>query len=314
MRYSAALLGYYGFGNLGDELLLSSTISILERCGVNRDKIIVFSNNPELTSSGFSVKSINRWSWNGVFTALKSSDRLILGGGGIFQDSTSIKSCLWYWGVIRLANFLGVKIFAIGQSVGPLKTKISRFLAADALKLCGKIHVRGAKSLREAENLGCRNISCGTDLVFTLKNDGVISRGNLKLLNVRPCRNLDSFKKILIPHIDDYTVGVALSHEDENVIKSLGLREIFRVRNFDDAKKIWSEAKSAVGMRLHFGILSQIFRTPLAMMPYDIKINEFAESSGVPLIADDWAVPVMPREIPESSKEIDILCREILAL
>ncbi|MBR0034329.1 MAG: hypothetical protein IJP54_01520, partial [Synergistaceae bacterium] len=62
------------------------------------------------------------------------------------------------------------------------------------------------------------------------------------------------------------------------------------------------------------GVLARIFRTPLALMPYDAKVSEFASQSGVPCIADEWREPVVPLAVPKCSNEIDTLCREVLCL
>ena len=124
--HSSLLLGYYGFGNLGDELLLKACIKILNGHGIGNEKIIVLSNNPEETQKNFNVKSMNRWKFLEVVKAMRRSENFILGGGGLFQDSTSVKSCVYYWGIVRLAKFFGLKIYALGQSVGPFSSKISK--------------------------------------------------------------------------------------------------------------------------------------------------------------------------------------------
>ncbi len=313
-RYRAALLGYYGFGNLGDELLLKACLEILYRCGVNRESIVVLSNSPMETSRSFNVDAVNRWRLREVFRAFKESERLILAGGGIFQDRTSVKSCVWYWGIVRLASMLGVKVFALGQSVGPLTSGISRMFASDALKLCGKVHVRDDNSLRLAQNLGCRDVIIGSDLVMTLKPDIAHTERRYMLVNLRPCPELEHYTRILLPHVDADTVGAALSPEDEEALRPLGLRRIVGVKTFRDAEELWIGASCAVGMRLHFGILSRIFRTRLAMMPYDVKVNEFARQSGIPCIAGEWVEPAMPYDVPESVNDVERVCREILAL
>ena len=299
-KYKAALLGYYGFNNLGDDLLLQASINILLESGVPREKIIVFSNNPDETSRNFCVESINRWQYRKVWLVLKNSESLILGGGGLFQDSTSIKSCIWYWLIMRLAHLAGTKIFALGQSIGPLMSRTSQFFAGNALRLCRLVHVRDDNSRILAEKFNCRNIIKGSDIALSLK-PGNFTRKNSKLLiNLRPCRNLDSFVKIILPHINNYQckkIGVALAPEDESALKNLQLDKIIRVKNFHEACEIWGDSESAIGMRLHFGVLSRIFATPLALMPYDVKVSEFAKESGVPCIIDSWVNPAKPNEI-----------------
>lgn len=358
MKYKAAILGYYGFGNLGDELLLTACLEMFGRCGVGREGVIVLSNAPEETSRVFGVVSVNRWSLREVVRALRESESLLLGGGGIFQDTTSVKSCVWYWGVVRLARFLGLSVWALGQSVGPLRSWVSRVVAGNALRGCRVLHVRGESSHNVAESLGCKNVVTGSDLVMTLSSsqiksesglteEGAISQtrredscdvdgcrnpvtdsdamppkaqpphgaGKYMLVNLRPCENLPDYVRIITPHLQGQNViGVALSDEDTDALTPLNLPEIVRVKTFREARQLWAGASKAVGMRLHFGVLSRIFATPLAMMPYDVKVSEFAAQSGVPCIVDEWAEPVRPLAVPECSSEIDRICREILAL
>ena len=317
MKYKAAILGYYGFGNLGDELLLTACLDMFTRCGVNRDSLVVLSNDPDETSRSFGVDAVNRWKFREVVRALRQSQTLLLGGGGLFQDKTSVKSCVWYWGIVRLAKFLGCNVWTLGQSVGPLRSRVSRVFAGNALRLCKAVHVRDENSRTIAESLGCRNIIKGCDLVLTLKAhaDSPRKDGSYMLVNLRPSAKLDSFVTVIAPQLEGRNVvGAALSDEDIDSLAWLGLREIVRVETFNDAAELWAGASCAVGMRLHFGVLSRLFRTPLAVMPYDPKVTAFAEQSGVPCVVDSWREPVMPLPVPECAAEIDAVCREMLAL
>ncbi len=309
-KYKAVLLGYYGFGNLGDELLLRACLDLLNRKGIGMSQTAVLSNNPEETAENFNVYSVNRWSFREILSVFRESDRLILGGGGIFQDSTSVKSCAWYWGVMRLARLTGLKVYALGQSVGPLRSGISRLFAGNGLRLCECVHVRDNNSRILAESLGCKNVITGSDLVLTMRPERVKSvnaEGKYRLVNLRPCRELEHYREILRGHVDGETVGAAMSPDDEEALKPLGLSRIVRVKTFSEAEELWGSAGSAVGMRLHFGVLSRIFGKPLALMPYDVKVKEFAAQSGVPCIYDKWREPVMPLEIPDSDEEIERL-------
>ena len=311
-RYSAALIGYYGFGNLGDELLLKACIDILTRLGISRSRIAVLSNDPENTAREFGVDSVNRWKLGEILHTFRESERVIFGGGGIFQDRTSVKSCAWYWGIVKLAGIMGTKVYAVGQSVGPLKAGMSRFFAGNALRKCGLLHVRDDKSLRLAETLGCKNVIRGNDLVMTLKPEKPLIHGKRMLVNLRPCPELEHYAEILRPNLAVNAIGVAMSPEDEEALSVVGLRETVRVNSFHEAEELWHSAGCAVGMRLHFGVLSRIFRVPAVMMPYDVKVNEFALQSGIPCIADKWTEPVMPRDIPENADEICDVFREIM--
>ncbi|MBQ9418966.1 MAG: polysaccharide pyruvyl transferase family protein, partial [Synergistaceae bacterium] len=166
-RSSVAVLGYYGFGNLGDELLLQACVNLLNANDINN--ITALSNDPAETQKNFNVNAINRWKIFEVSKTLRSCDYLLLGGGGLFQDSTSVKSCLYYWGVVRLAKFFGVKVLAVGQSIGPLNSRLAKFFTASALRACEKIHVRDQNSFDIAKSLGCKDVELGFDIVMSLE-------------------------------------------------------------------------------------------------------------------------------------------------
>ncbi len=309
---SYLLLGYYGFGNLGDELLLRACIKILNERGIENEKIIVLSNNPEETRKNFNVKAVNRWKIFEVIKALRKSEFLMLGGGGLFQDSTSIKSCVYYWAVVRLAKLLGVKISALGQSIGPLNSKIAKILTSNAFKACEKVHVRDKNSFNIAKNFGCKNLILGSDLVMTLKNTScLLPPASCLLINLRPCENLESFIKIIAPHVKNFDgkkIGAALSEDDEKILfankKILGINEIKLIKSFNEAENVWAFASCCVGMRLHFGVLSRIFQRPVALIPYDVKVKEFAEQSNIPVIINEWREPSMPLKI----SDCDTIC------
>ena len=167
--YKAALIGYYGFGNLGDELLLQASLNFLNEAGIFNNQIIVLSNNPDETSKNFGVKSVSRWNFKTLIKTFRESENLIFGGGGIFQDSTGFKSCAWYWGIVRLAKFLGLKIIGLGQSIGILNHYLSRVMTLNAFKNFEFVHLRDEYSFRFLKSkLKNTRLILGEDLCFNL--------------------------------------------------------------------------------------------------------------------------------------------------
>ena len=140
--YDVVLSGYYGFGNLGDELICRALIDMAIKAGIDKSRLCVLSANPKETSEKFGVAAVDRWNLFEVFRALRQSRSLLLGGGGLFQDSTSLRSSLYYWGVVFLARMAGVRPWAFGQSVGPFRSKLAAKLARNALKHCSPRCVR----------------------------------------------------------------------------------------------------------------------------------------------------------------------------
>jgi len=323
-RYRAALAGYYGFGNLGDELLLRASLETLARCGVGRDSVVVLSNAPEETARTYDAASVSRWSFRAVRRALSDSDTLLLGGGGLFQDSSSVRSCLWYWALVRLARLCGAKPWALGQSIGPLRSAAARWLTRDALGSCAALQLRDAPSAMWAKRLGLA-ASLGEDLALTLALPWTEGReGKRLLLNLRPSRDTDRFVGLVASRIDNFrgeVVGVALSPEDKTLLEGLWnhgklkLSRVVLVKGMEDAAELWPGASLAVGMRLHFAVLSALYATPLAVLSYDPKVEAFAEHVGAARIQETWRTPYRPR-LPVSKMEIQYeagrICQSVL--
>lgn len=294
-RWSVALCGYYGFGNLGDELLAEALLVGMERCGVPRGRMVVLSAHPESTSRELGVAAVDRWNLWEVRSALERSETLLLGGGGLFQDSTSIRSALYYAGVVHLARRAGCRPWAFGQSVGPLRSWIGRTLARNALGHCVLRVVRDnpSEDLLHRWKLPCRR---SADAVFLLTEDRVppSSGGSRTLLvNVRPwpgelslscARNAAEQAS----RRGWSLTGVALAPEDEKLMESFCRKGFFpcdrvvRLTSLRQARELFEGASAVVGMRLHFLVLATLLSRPAVAVPYDPKVGAFAQDWGLP--------------------------------
>lgn len=290
-KRKVALAGYYGFDNLGDELLLASAVKQLENLGVSRDELAVLTASPK---SDFYMKlgaeCINRWDPIKVSQVLKRSETLLFGGGGLFQDVTSVRSCLYYWGITQIACMAGTIPWAVGQSIGPFNNDLSKAISRNALSKCKVLEVRDDISRQAAENLGL-NAEVGDDLVFTL-TPGVSYNGSALLVNFRPWKNIEKFICSVRDYVESQTldcIGVAMSPEDLSLMRkidsslSVRFKDIVLVKTWDEACKIWSSAGCAVGMRLHFSLISLLFGLKQMLFAYDPKVSSFAERWKIPL-------------------------------
>ena len=113
------LSGYYGFGNLGDEALLQVIVERLRArwpaCAVD-----VLSGDPAATARAYGVEATPRMDLARVRSAIDAADVVLSGGGGLLQNVTSLKSLLYYSGVIRSAIRAGKPTMVFAQSIGPL--------------------------------------------------------------------------------------------------------------------------------------------------------------------------------------------------
>jgi polysaccharide pyruvyl transferase CsaB len=138
--------GYYGFDNLGDEAILEELLVELSEISA-RDKIVVLSNAPDSTTQKFGVASADRWQLGEIAPLLRRAKLFISGGGGLFQDSSSAASVIYYSGLICLAKVLGCKILIYAQGLGPLSSSISRSCTRTALGMSDQITLRDQKSM-----------------------------------------------------------------------------------------------------------------------------------------------------------------------
>lgn len=146
MNKKISISGYYGFDNFGDEGILGILVQNLKSMNAENE-ITVFSSKPEKTSKRYEVKSINTFGYMQVLNNLENTDVLISGGGSLLQDSTSIKSLLYYLGVIFMALANKKKVIIFAQGIGPIKNPFARFLTKNLLKRVNYISVRDEKSL-----------------------------------------------------------------------------------------------------------------------------------------------------------------------
>lgn len=329
-RYRVALAGYYGFGNLGDELLARASLEALERSGVPRERVVVLSNDPEGSARTLGAAAVSRWSLRALAAALRSSETLLLGGGGLFQDGTSLRSCLWYWGLVRLARVCGAVPWALGQSIGPLRSAAARWMTRDALRSCRVLHLRDAPSMEWAGRLGLPAVR-GLDLALTLelpptagKGEGGGRADKRLLLNLRPAPGADRYARLAASYAAGFpgeVVGVPLSGEDEDLMYSLAesgllhLSRIERVAGLEEAARLWPGSTAAIGMRLHFAVLSVLWGTPLTVLPYDPKVAAFAESVGVPRAGEALPEPRSPAapDRRAAAADVDAICRKALS-
>lgn len=143
------LLGYFGAGNLGDDCLLADFLLAhggqLRARGIKAD--IVFNGKAPL--AGFSEgpqleqlvgDCIDKREVLG--RGFKDYSALVLPGGSVLQDSTSLKSLLYYLEVIRRAAGAGTPVCLLHQGIGPLNAWLARFLTPRWLRRASLLSLR----------------------------------------------------------------------------------------------------------------------------------------------------------------------------
>ena len=290
------LCGYYGFHNLGDDLLAESIVMLLGHCDIKKERVGILSATPAESEKILGVAAANRWRIAEVYRLLKRSRTLLLGGGGLFQDTTSVRSCLYYWGIVLLARCCGCSVWAVGQSVGPFRTAFSCLLAKSAFRLCCWVGVRDKRSQIMLENWRIPS-HLSPDLVMAFTPPPPKEGEECILLNLRPwetsfLEEVINAAKILSSDFEIKIRCVAFSEEDFNLLKLLQAErrlpegDIFLMRTLKDFTQAACGASAALGMRLHFSVLCVLVGIPVIAAAYDPKVRSFAEEWGLPLLND----------------------------
>jgi len=174
--------GHYGSTNIGDFAIGLSIVQQLKKAKPNAD-VTFLSYNPKNTVEHMDVKANYllplglRSLFRGIFKGelwktlkvIKNCDKFILGGGGLFTDEKIF--AVFLWGLHAFCAYRYKKpVYMIGQSVGPLKTKIGKWIVKKSFLKAKMIVVRDNNSKNLLNDLGIKHeIQVIPDLVFGLE-------------------------------------------------------------------------------------------------------------------------------------------------
>ncbi len=300
-------IGYYGAGNLGDELLLSENIKLLKN-SFPQIEITVLSSSPENTFIQHKVKAFHKFKISDIFKALFQCKYLIFGGGSIFQDKSSFKSLFYYFCICLLAKLFLKKIIFISQGIGPFKTWFSELLARISFSFADSISIREGEDnikflkkwkLYKAPFQGVGGIdsawsySCSTEPTPKDKSLLISLRSDLKLTKAF----LKKFILLLIKKYSNYKFNlIALQKCDlkefnflENYLKQYNINyEIFELYDIESLKqneKIFLSSEKAFCMRFHALLLCIKYIIPCLGLVYDPKVEGLCKKANLPFIS-----------------------------
>lgn len=289
-----AVSGYYGFDNFGDEAILNVLTKELKK---NNFYVTVFSKNPEKTGFNLGVNSVYTFNIKAIIKTLKNCDVLISGGGSLLQDSTSLKSLLYYVFVILCAEFFKKDVIIFAQGIGPIKNLLGKFLTKIALKKCKYITVRDEKSLFLLRSWKL-NPELVSDPVWNIKkntynpSDKVgIQLRSWKGLSQKYLFNLAknvietfSDKEIYIYSFQD-ALDLDICKHFEAQLKLLNpdiKTKLINAMSIENTVESFSELNYLIGMRYHACLLALKYGIPTLALSYDTKVKKIAERFELP--------------------------------
>jgi polysaccharide pyruvyl transferase CsaB len=139
----------YGSPNVGDEAIVTTMIDRL-RQRFTKLHIYLLTRDPGLSAFRHpDVEVVQSGILRGFLSTLKairSSDLLVVGGGGLLQDSSSLGNLLLHLSRILIARILNTKVVCAGLGVGPIKPGWRRILTSHLLRYVALIGVRDTAS------------------------------------------------------------------------------------------------------------------------------------------------------------------------
>jgi len=305
------LSGYYGFGNLGDEALLQVIVERLRArwpaCAVD-----VLSGDPAGTVKAYGVDATPRMDLGRVRAAVDRADVVLSGGGGLLQNVTSLKSLVYYAGVIRAAVRAGKPTMIFAQSIGPLDFW-GRHIVRAFCKGIATATVRDERSRALlASLLPGVPVERSADPVFLLEPadepldlaaEGLAGDdGPLVIVSVRKGQGSEATSRALAGVVDllaaKYDARVAFlpmgGPPDAEVATTIIRRcastpVLLPEYPLGHAAQVIGRASLVIGMRLHALIIAARLGIPFLALPYDPKVTALLE---------DLRYPVAPLFVP----------------
>jgi polysaccharide pyruvyl transferase CsaB len=302
---SARLLlsGYYGFGNFGDEAILRVFVEQWKRRRP-ADRLAVLSAKPVQTSTAYGVESVPRTAHAQIAKAIAACDIFVSGGGGLLQSSTSLRSLLYYTGLLHEAKRAGRRAVIFAQGIGPLGFTAKHIVR----RACAHVDLAIVRDAASASLLGELlpriEIRVGADPVFlakaeagasaerTLAAEGISGLGTLVAVVVRPSRMLERIATEIARAVDllsekhgAQVVFVPFQRPDDveaavSVIRRCRTAPVLLGGGYDlgTMSALFGRCAAIVGMRLHSLILAAHLAVPFLAVPYDPKIAALCEN------------------------------------
>jgi polysaccharide pyruvyl transferase CsaB len=290
------VLGYYGFGNFGDELILAAVQT--ELAEIDTHAIFVV-NDPGQYASMQSSRSmfVDRRDLAGIRRAIHDCDYVMLGGGGLIQDATSLRSSLYYLGIPLLASLQRKGIISYAQGVGPIRRPFIQRLTRLVFGRMALIDVRDEASAYTLRSCGVRkreiHISCDVGLSLLMAQRQVHSNVSctrpriVAAVNARfgwTAEETASFLDCLASqYAAQITLVVLFPSMDSSFSRAVRDRllttsEVIDSPTAQELVDVCSSSTLIIAGRYHMAAAAVAARSPVVGLAYDAKIAQLAAS------------------------------------
>jgi polysaccharide pyruvyl transferase CsaB len=225
---TAFVAGYYGFGNTGDEAILTALLAGLRALDASF-RFVVSSGDPAQTRSRYGVESVSWRDPAAIADEVRQSDLVIVGGGGLFQDYWGVHPgtllTTQHWGISYYAGpaVLGAlsrkPVALYGLGFGPLESAHARRFTRGVCQAASFLSVRdaGSRDLLISAGVARDSIKLSADPAFTLGFE------RLHPEDVLAGAGVEARSPIVGVALRNWSVGVEPSFWEREVAASLDL-------------------------------------------------------------------------------------------
>lgn len=324
--------GHYGVTNLGDEAIGIGLIQAIK--DANPEHEITVLSYDKGRSKAFYNKYLPKFHvrtayiaplgfrslFRGIFKGelrktvneIKSCDRFILGGGGLFTDERLYAVFLW-----GLQAFFALRykkaLYLIGHSVGPLNTRIGKWIVKKIFNKAEFISVRDIESKKVLKQLGVeKEIHVLSDMAMLMNYD---EKNQASLMNkkleqkegkkyfILTFRGWDGKLAKLNKKLEQAIERIVQKHKlqpvlipfqlikendqeimNKKIVQKGGVEKIVVQKYQDNISEILEQigaAEFVIGVRLHSLIFSSIVGTPFVGISYSKKVEDFMSEMGL---------------------------------
>lgn len=334
------LCGYFGAENLGDDATLAAVVSSIKDFAPNARISAPARRGGELIAG---VERISRLNMAAISRRMRRTRLFVLCGGTLIQNSTSNRSLAYYRALTLMARRHNARLMIWGGGVGPLFGDDAADIAADIVEECDAAGMRDERSIEL-----CRALGFETDALY-LSADAALMTSPLPLpaggeLRVGHCfavspRSLRGLRREngtpsegeLLDILVNATTRIAdkykitplwlpMSESDVALCRKLcrksGRGRVMPRLSAGETVSLLSGCLFSIGMRLHSAVFSSCAGIPSICLPYDPKVEAFAERAGHPVV-DLGAKDLSPLSVIKIADHLlhrqDAACRAVSA-
>lgn len=326
--------GYYGFDNLGDDLILDVLIDWLLEIG-NRIEPYTFikkESSEEVLQKHNISNQENRSVRNALKFALLEADAFVIGGGGIFPAWTYTR-LLFYNAIALIMKARQKPCVCIGVGVEEknLVKKVNRIFLSALVSNASVFTIRelALRNDQAIKPLKCeKEIIPTADIVFshkTVPTQKQRNRFNIFLADVFDIfRDLDQEKfnaeiakiinGIIAKGYEVYLIPFTNKKDqrfNEQILKSVHSSHCHSVtysKNIDEMMEEIGKARFALCMRFHGIVTSALYNIPVCSISYGDKSTKLMERLGI----KDFDIPFGDNTGTEA-KRIELSAENIMA-